>query len=68
MNKLLWIKSVLSNDEGSSDEELLALLAENGLSETEAKGWVAKRSYYLNNIALLDDAGNDIGIYKPDRN
>ena len=67
-NDLMWIKSVLSNDEVSSDEELVALFTENGLTEAEAKQWVAKRSYYLNNIVLLDDAGTDIGIYKPGRN
>lgn len=67
MNNLLWIKSVLSNDEVSSDEELVAHFVENGLAEPEAKRWIAKRSYYLNNIVLHDDAGNDLGVYKPER-
>lgn len=56
-----WIRSVLSNDEYSSDEELVKYFIEEGkMSEKEAKGYVAKRNYYLCNIVL--DNGE---IYKP---
>ena len=50
-----WIKSVLSNDEYSSDEELVAYLMQEGnMTEVEAKTWVSKRNFYLNNIVLDD--------------
>jgi pyrroloquinoline quinone (PQQ) biosynthesis protein C len=50
-----WIKSVLSNDEDSSDEELVAyFMQEGGLTKEEAVAWVTKRSFYLNNIVRDD--------------
>jgi len=43
-----WIKAVLSNDEAASDEELVNLfMKEAGLSDEEARKWVAKRGMYL---------------------
>jgi hypothetical protein len=43
-----WIDSVLSNDEASTDEELLALFLSNGVPEGIAKGSIANRTMYLN--------------------
>ena len=60
------IKQILSNDEASSDEELVALFTKEGShSEAEAKEWVAKRGFYANNIVMQDEGGNDIGVYDP---
>jgi hypothetical protein len=50
-----WIKSVLSNDETSSDEELVThFMHEGKMTEKEARMWVSKRDFYLNNIVLDD--------------
>jgi len=65
MNDLQWIKSVLSNDEYSTDQELAAYFVSQGLSETEAAHWVSQRQFYLNNIVMHDEEGNDIGVYTP---
>lgn len=52
---LYWIKSVLSNDENSTDEELIQWFIKEGkLTEKQAKEWVAKREYYLFNIVIED--------------
>jgi pyrroloquinoline quinone (PQQ) biosynthesis protein C len=56
-----WIKAVLSNDEYSSNEELVKYFMDEGkLTEKQAKKWVAKRNFYLNNIVL-----NDGSVFKP---
>jgi hypothetical protein len=53
MDKEKWIKSVLSNDEYSSDEELITYFMEEGkLTKDEAVAWVKKRDIYLNNIVM----------------
>lgn len=58
-----WILDILSNDEYSSDEELVALFMQEGnMAEEEANEWISKRSYYLNNIVLYDGT-----IYDPRR-
>ncbi len=55
MDKEQWVKAVLSNDEVSSDEELVDhFVQEGGLIKEEAEGWVAKRSFYLNNLVRDD--------------
>ena len=47
-----WIKSILSNDEASTDEELVQhFMKEGGLSEEEAKKWVSQRTEYLGGVA-----------------
>jgi hypothetical protein len=58
-----WVKSVLTNDECASDEEMRACFIEHGLSE--AHEWIAKRSFFRNNIVIEDDDHNDIGVYDP---
>jgi len=56
-----WIKDILSNDENSSDEELVEYFMEEGpMSKQQAEDVVTKRKFYLNNI-VLDDGS----IYKP---
>lgn len=46
-----WIKAVLANDEASSDEELVKLfMEEGGLTEEEARAWIAKRQEYLTKL------------------
>jgi hypothetical protein len=48
-----WIKSTLSNDEYSSDEELIEyFMTEGPMSKEEAEKWVAQRSFYMNNIVM----------------
>jgi hypothetical protein len=60
-----WVKDALTNCDNTSDEELHAYFIENGLSETEADEWLAKRSFYNLNIVMQDDAGSDVGIFDP---
>ena len=57
--ELLWIEAVLSNDENSTDEELLAHFIANGLSEENAKIWISKRDCYLNAAIGLPSEGNE---------
>src|SRR5215213_6117621 len=46
-----WIKDILSNDEASSDEELLELFVkEGGLSRDEATRWLALRPQYMREV------------------
>lgn len=43
-----WITSVLSNDETSSDEELINYFEKEGkMSRKNAKRWVALRDYFM---------------------
>lgn len=62
-NTTYWVKSTLSNDENSSDEELRAYFIENGLTEADADQWISKRTFYRNNIIMEDDDHNDIGVF-----
>jgi hypothetical protein len=62
---IYWLKTQLTNDENASDEEIRAYFIEGGLTEEEADEWVAKRTFYRNNIVMEDDEHNDIGIYDP---
>jgi len=58
--KLEFIKSTLSNDEYSSDSELVELFSrECHMSIEEAQGWVDQRSTYLNNIVMDDGSRFD---------
>jgi hypothetical protein len=46
-----WIKATLSNDEASSDQELVDhFMKEGGLSKEDAQAWVAKRGEYLKGV------------------
>ena len=58
--KLLWIDAVLTNDEGSTDEEMKQYFIEEGLTEPEAIFYIAQR-----NKKLLDCYA-DLEEYKPD--
>lgn len=62
---IYWVKSVLTNDENASDEEMRANFIRGGLTEAEANEWLAKRSFYRNNLVMEDDGRNDIRIYDP---
>jgi len=47
----IWVKSILSNDDMSSDEDLISLFMDEGnMSREEATTWVLRRNFYLNNI------------------
>lgn len=47
-NKQLWIDAVLSNDEISTDDELIDyFMVEGGLSRAEAAEHIKNRSSYL---------------------
>ena len=46
-----WIKDILSNDEASSNEELLELFGKEGdLSRDEAARWLALRPRYMREV------------------
>jgi hypothetical protein len=63
---LLWIKSVLANDDNSADEELVEYFVQEGpMTRREAEAWIAKRSFYANNLVQHDAEGNDVGVYDP---
>lgn len=48
---IFWIKSILNNDEVSSDEELVEhFVIEGGLTKDEAERWVALRPQYLREV------------------
>lgn len=44
-----WIEDVLSNDEASTDAELMAYFASNGLSQVQASSVLSHRQDYLLN-------------------
>lgn len=44
------VKAVLSNDENSTDEELIDYFMNAGISKSDAQQWVAKRDKYLNGM------------------
>lgn len=53
------IKAILSNDEASSDDELVQhFINEIGIPEQEARGWVAKRNNFLGNMFASKNKGN----------
>jgi hypothetical protein len=62
---IYWVKTTLTNDENASDEEMRASFIDGGLTDAQADEWIAKRSFYRNNIVMEDDDRNDIGIYDP---
>lgn len=51
-----WIEGVLSNDEDSTDDELVEYFQGNGLSAQQARDVVGHRTTYLNDI-VSDGAG-----------
>ena len=48
--KVAWVEDVLSNDENSTDAELLTYFVSQGLSQEQAKGVLVHRQDYLINI------------------
>ena len=60
---IYWVKSVLTNDENSTDKELRTYFIESGLTDAEVDEWIAKRSFYSMNIVMEDDDHTDIGIF-----
>jgi hypothetical protein len=48
--EVFWIEQVLSNDEESSNEEMLAYFIANGLSLDQARSVMAHRDDYRLNI------------------
>lgn len=47
-----WIEQVLSNDENSTDQELIAYFQANGLTAQQAMDVVSHRDAYLNDIVF----------------
>lgn len=47
---VLWIEDVLSNDENSTNAELMAYFQEQGLSRSQAESVMRHREDYLLNI------------------
>ena len=57
--ELRWIEATLSNDENSSDQDLIEYFISNGLSEESARSWVLKRNSYLNEPLNLSSSGGE---------
>lgn len=58
---IVWIKSILANDEVSSDEELVEhFIKEGGLTKKEATRWVAIRPQYLREVFCDAEPGDEI--------
>ena len=56
-----WVKDILSNDEVSSDEELLEhFVKEGGLSRNEATRWLALRPQYMREVSWDAEPGAEI--------
>lgn len=47
-----WIEDVLSNDENSTDDELVEYFQANGLTSQQAKSVIEHRLTYLNDIVF----------------
>lgn len=58
-----WIREVLSNDEVSTNDELIAYFQENGLSKEEAVKRVGERSTYACEIIACDDAPENFKLF-----
>ena len=57
-----WIKQTLSNDEYSSDEEMLEYFMKEGpLSPEEAAQWLALRPQYMREVFCDAEPGDQIG-------
>ena len=62
----IWIKQILTNDEFSSDGELLEhFVKEGGLSQDEAARWVALRSEYLRDMFCTIEPDDPKGDTEP---
>jgi hypothetical protein len=58
-----WVRATLSNDEHSSDDELMEYFMQEGeIDQDTAKRYVSYRDLYLRHIVLDDGT-----IYKPAR-
>lgn len=49
-DEVAWVEDVLSNDDASTDAELLAYFVSNGLRHEQANGALNHRQDYLINI------------------
>lgn len=55
-----WIREVLSNDEASSDKELVEYFMENHLTKKYALKRVVERGRYMGRIVACNNAQSDI--------
>ena len=55
-DEVAWVEGVLSNDEGSRDEELVRYFLRGGLTQQQADAVVRHRDDYLRN-SYLDGVG-----------
>jgi hypothetical protein len=46
----IWVEDVLTNDESSSDKEMVEYFVENGIEREKAVKLVSLRDQYLNQI------------------
>jgi hypothetical protein len=61
-----WIKDILSNDEASSNEELLELFVkEGGLSRDEAARWLALRPQYMREVFCDAEPDEETEVEQP---
>jgi len=61
-----WIKDILSNDEASSNEELLELFGKEGdLSRDEAARWLALRPQYMREVFCDAEPEEETEVEQP---
>ena len=61
-----WIKDILSNDEASSNEELLELFVkEGGLTREEAARWLALRPQYMREVFCDAEPDEETEVEQP---
>lgn len=51
-----WIRATLSNDEESTDKQVIRYFVQNGLTYSEATIRVRERDQYLNQNIICDNA------------
>jgi len=63
---IAWIKDILSNDEASSNEELLEFFVkEGGLSRDEAARWLALRPQYMREVFCDAEPEEETEVEQP---
>ena len=50
--KLIWIESILSNDENSTDQELLELFTSHNIPDKVAREYIGMRNQYLYGLVV----------------
>jgi len=67
--QLSLVEETLSNDENSTNEEMIEFFVEEGLFQYQAESVVSYRMDYLNNIYLGENTplrGGQVFVFKPE--